>query len=108
MKQIILSIILSIPLCVLAQDGSLWHNANDTLKGPWKGGYRVSTKFFNRYDTIHCDYIGHNIGGIQHGYKRAYIEDGFYVDDKTTVGIFFDANMCRIDNVLLYCFLSAN
>lgn len=104
MKKIIFAsaFLIFITNCVTAQAHG-WHLATDTLKYPASlSSIEVSVGWINDYDTVVCYYQLLGDREIFVGYKRVYKMKGFYIDDLTTIGMFFDARKRRVNNVEKY------
>jgi hypothetical protein len=82
-----------------------WHSVTDTLKLPVSiNNGMVSDGFFNRFDTVECNYVLKGSHTIYKGYKFVFVMQGFYTDTSITLYVFFDEKKHRIVDVQRFYF----
>jgi len=97
---IVIAILILFCLSKTYSQSQIWHLSTDTLKYPKSfGSGEVAMAFINQYDTVPCLYRINGDESVYKGYKLIYKKNGFYIDDNTTLNIFFDNRIKRIQNV---------
>jgi hypothetical protein len=82
-----------------------WHKAMDTLLlPPSLGNIYNGSGDLVKYDTIPCTYTMIGSKDLRNGFKMVHLSKGYYVDDDSTVQVFFDDRLHRITGVERYYF----
>ena len=80
-----------------------WKLSNEALKFPSTYyGAESTVGFVNKYDTVACQYKLSTDEKTYTGYKLVFVKNGYYIDDNTTMNVFFDERKKRVDNVFVY------
>jgi hypothetical protein len=77
-----------------------WHAAGDTLKLPESPGHIYSSiGSLKNYDTVPCTYTVSGSMALRKGFKMVHIRHGFYTDNSSTLNVFFDEGLRRVNHV---------
>lgn len=80
-----------------------WHSAKEPLlESHISTGYHTSIGYIDHYYEVECVYVKR--GREYNGFKLALIRNGQAIDDKKTLGVFYDHNLKRVRHVDKYYF----
>jgi hypothetical protein len=96
MKPFIVIALLIISLASYSQNNT-WRAANDPLRYPKPlGQAEGGIAWVERYEKVPCYYITTIDTITRTGYKLVYTHNGYYIDTRETLGIFYDEKGNRI------------
>jgi hypothetical protein len=115
MKNILFSLLLMVPLISIAQDSTkrkspeIWIPATTVRVYPIpeseEGRAQTAYGHINKYDTVLCKYKFVGDTTVHIGWKVFYRKNGYWMDDKTTMQVFFNMQRRRIDYVSSYAII---
>jgi hypothetical protein len=82
-----------------------WYKTKDSLRLPASlGNIYTASGDLIKYDTVPVTYALTGSKELRKGFKMVHISKGYYVDDSSTVRVFFDDRLHKINDVERFYF----